>query len=226
MAGAAGFRPATPVDTGLNPRPSPLRRDAPDANGAFALAVSRLRPYLVRVARARLRDDALADDMVQDTLLAALDGGSAFRGEAALRTWLTAILLRRIADGMRQRCRWGPVPLAGTPTPDDAERPTGDGVAAHAEAIDWMDPQRRLEGRQLLDAFARHLETLAPTAARLLALRAFDGLDNDAAAQALGLSADKAALLLHRTRARLRRELGAAPRPPARRSTRAALHVG
>jgi RNA polymerase sigma-70 factor (ECF subfamily) len=198
---------------------------APKAGAAFAEAVSRQRPYLVRLARARLRDDALADDMVQDTLVAALQGGDDFRHQASLRTWLTAILLRRIADGLRRQRRWIPLADSGAMPTDDSEEAFDDRLATSAEAVEWMDPQRRLESRQLLDALARSLTALAPTAARLLALREFDGLGNNAAAQLLGLSPSKAALLLHRTRAKLRRSLADPVHAPASGARAAAAHV-
>jgi RNA polymerase sigma-70 factor (ECF subfamily) len=206
--------------------PAPQRdATAPAPGGAFAEAVSRQRPYLVRFARARLYDDALAEDMVQDTLVAALQRGDAFRRQASLRTWLTAILLRRIADGMRRQRRWVPLADDGAAPTDDDDRASDVGVATGAEAIDWMDPQRRVESRQLLDALGRSLTALAPTAARLLALREFDGLGNDAAARLLGLSPGKATLLLHRTRARLRRSLADPVHAPSRGARAAAAHV-
>jgi RNA polymerase sigma-70 factor (ECF subfamily) len=211
----------------LSPRALAPQRDAtPLAAGrAFAEAVSRQRPYLVRFARARLRDDALADDMVQDTLLAALQGADGFRRQASLRTWLTAILLRRIADGLRRQHRW--MPLADGAVPSDDDDRAGDGdTAAGAEAIDWLDPQRQLESRQMLDVLGRSLATLTPTAARLISLRELDGLGNAEAAQALGLSPGKAALLLHRTRASLRRAVAASGRVPSRGAVATPAHVG
>jgi RNA polymerase sigma-70 factor (ECF subfamily) len=45
------------------------------------------RSYLLRVARLQLRDEALAEDVVQETLLAAL-AGTGFSGKSSLRTWL------------------------------------------------------------------------------------------------------------------------------------------
>jgi RNA polymerase sigma-70 factor (ECF subfamily) len=212
----------------LNPLAAVPRRDgtAPATDAAFAEAVSRHRPYLVRFARARLRDEALVEDMVQDTLVAALQGAQGFRRQASLRTWLTAILLRRIADGLRRQRRWTPLADNDASPTDDDDRTWDGGAATRAEAIDWLDPQRRLESRQTLDALERSLTALAPTAARLLALREFDGLGNHAAAQALGLSAAQAALLLHRTRAALRQSLAVSGRAPSRGAKAAAGHVG
>jgi RNA polymerase sigma-70 factor (ECF subfamily) len=62
------------------------------------------RGYLMRVARLQLRDEALAEDVVQETLLAAL-AGSGFSGKSSLRTWLTGILKHKIVDAIRKKQR-------------------------------------------------------------------------------------------------------------------------
>jgi len=180
----------------------------------FAAAVSRHRPYLVRVARQRLRDDALIDDVVQETLLAALQGADRFEHKASLRTWLTSILLRRIVDGVRhQRRHWS--------TGGEATADTDDGVTLDedrgdpTEPIDWLDPQRRLEGRQFLAVLSDGLKALPPQAAHVFALREIDGMSNDEAARQLGVTPGHSALLLHRARNRLREVLSARQQQPA-----------
>jgi RNA polymerase sigma factor (sigma-70 family) len=62
------------------------------------------RGYLLRVARLQLRDEALAEDVVQDTLLAALSG-KGFAGKSSLKTWLTGILKHKIVDAIRRKQR-------------------------------------------------------------------------------------------------------------------------
>jgi RNA polymerase sigma-70 factor (ECF subfamily) len=191
----------TSTATDADPMNAPTRPD-------FAAAVCSHRDYLVRYATRRLADPAAAEDAVQETLLAALQASDRFERRATLRTWLTGILQRRMADGLRRRYR-APLPeseLRSAPGPDDDadDKPTG--ATAH-EAIDWIDPQRRLEGRQLVGRVAEAFGALPPLAARVVALRVFDGLDNDAAARALGLGARRCAGLLSRARARLRAAL-------------------
>src|SRR5258708_12408751 len=60
------------------------------------------RPYLVRYALAQLRDAQLAEEAVQEALLAALEGIAGFGGKSTLRTWLTSILRFKIADLQRR----------------------------------------------------------------------------------------------------------------------------
>lgn len=169
------------------------------------------RPYLVRFASRHLRDAAQVQDMVQETLLAALQGAERFENKASVRTWLTAILLRRIADTLRQHHRRPMVAADNHARHGDAGGGGfDDDESAAAEPIDWVDPQRRLESRQALAALAQRLAALPPIAARVLALREFEGLSNEAAARELGLTPHHSAVLLHRARNRLRAELAPA----------------
>ena len=75
------------------------------------------RAYLLRVARLQLRDDAQAEDVVQETLLAALSG-SGFSGKSSLKTWLTGILKHKIVDAIRRKQR-EPIAVSGFGDLDD-----------------------------------------------------------------------------------------------------------
>src|SRR3954468_17573105 len=74
---------------------------APAADPRFAEIQSH-RPYLVRYATAQLRDSALAEEVVQEALLAALEGIDRFGGRSSLRTWLTSILRFKIVALQRR----------------------------------------------------------------------------------------------------------------------------
>ena len=60
--------------------------------------LQQVRSYLLRYARLRLRDPVLAEDVVQETLLAAFDDGAAFSGRSEYKSWLVGILKRKIID--------------------------------------------------------------------------------------------------------------------------------
>ena len=57
---------------------------------------------LCRYARSRVPDQAAVEDVVQETLLAALRDQSPFRDDSAMRTWLIGILRHKIADHWRK----------------------------------------------------------------------------------------------------------------------------
>ena len=61
--------------------------------------------YLQSYALRKVNDRNLAEDLVQDTLLAALNSGSQFEGRSSMRTWLTGILKHKIVDTFRERLR-------------------------------------------------------------------------------------------------------------------------
>ncbi|HVL58509.1 MAG TPA: sigma-70 family RNA polymerase sigma factor, partial [Burkholderiaceae bacterium] len=64
------------------------------------------RRAMLRFARRKIRDEALAEDTVQDALLAALSARSSFQGQSALRTWLIGILNHKIQDAFRRETRY------------------------------------------------------------------------------------------------------------------------
>ncbi len=202
-AGATTFGDPLPtLGSIVNPvSPAAMNNDLP----ALADAVCQHRPDLMRFASRRLRDAALAEDLVQDTLLAALQGAASFGHQASLRTWLTGILKNRIADSLR---RAGRSPEAGHGSGRTADAgDTEDDERPGPEAVDWIDPPRHLAGRQFLDSLAACLAGLPQAEERLFTLREINGLDHEAAAAELHLSPRHASVLLHRARNRLRQGL-------------------
>jgi RNA polymerase sigma-70 factor (ECF subfamily) len=91
----------------------------------------------------------------------------------------------------RQRSGWVPLETAGALTRGDAEE----------------DPERRSRNAELRRALRLALARLSPRAAEFFALRYFEGLGNAEIAELAGVSQGVVAVLLHRTRARLRKEL-------------------
>jgi len=63
------------------------------------------RAYLLRVAMLQLRNNEAAEDVVQDTLIAALQGAAGFSGRSSVKTWLTGILKHKIVDAIRRKTR-------------------------------------------------------------------------------------------------------------------------
>ena len=61
--------------------------------------------YLFKYAVFRLRDATLAEDAVQETLLAALQAYHSFAGRGSERTWLVGILKHKVMDHFRRVCR-------------------------------------------------------------------------------------------------------------------------
>lgn len=75
------------------------------ADEGLANSLKAHRKYLLRYALFQLRDASLAEDAVQDTLVAALAQGEGFAGRSQLLTWLTSILKHKVIDLVRKRGR-------------------------------------------------------------------------------------------------------------------------
>lgn len=169
--------------------------------------IAALRPQLLRFARVQLRDEAAAEDAVQETLLAGLAGEKRFEGRAALRTWLISILKNKLVDHIRRRAR---EPNAGelleATQGDESDFDAlflEDGHWAEAPA-GWGDPHRTLENRHFHDIFEACLELLPEQTARVFLMREMLGLETAEICQELTLSSTNCWVVLYRARMRLR----------------------
>ena len=178
---------------------------APRADARFAGELEAHRAYLFRVAHLQLRDRAAADDVVQDTLVAALAGG--FSGRSSLRTWLTGILKHKIVDAIRRRRR-DPLPMAdlGASDPDgDDFDALFDAEGAWAEAPrQWSSPDGALEQREFFDVLEVCLEKLPAATARVFLMREVLELDAEEICRELAITSNNLWVILYRARLALR----------------------
>ena len=189
--------------------PREVSRSDPNASGPQVLPPEDLpiyRPALLRYASLQIRDPAVAEDVVQNTLLAALQALPGFRGDCAPTTWLVGILKRQIVDHYRRSSREAPLPAAGDGEPDvdlldrlfaaDGHWRAGPGV--------WEDPEQSLDQEAFLAAFEACLKGLAGRAGQVFALREVLELEPDEICKDLGITPSNYWVLMHRARLRLR----------------------
>lgn len=159
---------------------------------------------LYRYALVRVRNPATAEDLVQETLLAALTARARFAGQSALRTWLIAILRNKLVDHFRRHSR--EAPLADDPPDDAVEAMFEDHPDQHWRSPPsvWANPAGALEQRQFWQAFTDCLQQLPPRQAQVFGLCELDGLSGEEICKVLGLSASNLWVLMHRARLRLR----------------------
>lgn len=156
---------------------------------------------LRRFARQRVRDRALAEDVVQDALLAALDALPTFQGHSSLRTWLMGILTHKIKDAFRSEARY--VPLA-----EEGEARPPDQVAwLHAAAPAADDTEREVSRRRFAAALADAVARLPHSLREVFQLQAIDGLATRDVCDRLGISEGNCWVRLHRARKILSTEL-------------------
>jgi RNA polymerase sigma-70 factor (ECF subfamily) len=157
---------------------------------------------LFRYAVQRTRSRDVAEDLVQETLLAALEARGSFRGHSAERTWLTAILRHNIVDHLRRALPAQLAEAPDDPPPPDPFRRRGNWKVRPAE---WTgDPHALLERDEFRQVLSACLSKLPPRTASVFLLREAEEIGSEKICQELGISATNLWAMLHRARSRLR----------------------
>ena len=171
----------------------------------FASRCNSHRGYLLRVAALQLRDNDLAEDVVQDTLVAALSGAQGFSGRSSLKTWLTGILKHKIVDAIRRRSR-DPVvaPLDEETQLEDMDALFDESGHWEHPPADWGDPESSLSRAQFMDVLQLCLEKLPPNTARVFVMREVLDLDSAEICKELAITSTNLWVILYRARIALR----------------------
>jgi RNA polymerase sigma-70 factor (ECF subfamily) len=174
---------------------------------AFVFLVERYHGSMLRVATAFVPSRAVAEEVVQDTWLAALRGLSRFEGRSSLRTWLFRILVNRArSTGVREQRS---VPVADAGPAVDATRFGVDG-AWIAPPEQWIEEaESRLAAGKLNVLLRAALEGLPDRQREIVTLRDVEGMSSQEACEVLGISEANQRVLLHRGRSKLRSALEA-----------------
>lgn len=163
------------------------------------------RRHLLKFAMLQVRDQAAAEDLVQDTFAAAIAALDRFEGRASLRTWLTSILLNKVADHRRTSGR--EISMDAHEGEDGVE-----GIDAFFQANGryvempraWGNPDEALMQSRFYGVLELCIQGLTPAAGRVFLLRELMGLSIQEICKELGLSESNCSVLLHRSRIRLR----------------------
>lgn len=163
------------------------------------------RPYLLRYALLQLRNPDQAEDVVQETLLAALEGRARFSGLSSVKTWLTGILKHKIIDAIRRKAR--EQPLVNADDGSDAETVDtlfkSDGHWQQMPAT-WGDPEQALENRKFWEIFETCSRLMPERTARVFMLREVMEMTTDEICQELDITPTNLWVILHRARLALR----------------------
>jgi RNA polymerase sigma-70 factor (ECF subfamily) len=157
---------------------------------------------LYRFALARVRQRTVAEDLVQETLLAALSAQKNFKGDSSERTWLIGILKNKLIDHWRKSSREAP-----SPTDDETvDRLFEDDAEQHwrQEPKAWANPDSALQDKQFWAVLQECLKGLPENQARAFCLTEFDGLPGAEVCKVLNVASTNFWVLLYRARVRLR----------------------
>ncbi|MFC4159829.1 sigma-70 family RNA polymerase sigma factor [Chitinimonas lacunae] len=169
--------------------------------------LAQYRDYLLRYALYQLRDETLAEDVVQDTLLAAVQAREGFAAQSSVRTWLTGILKHKIIDLQRRQTR-DPLLLDGPADEEDLSDFDSlfdrTGHWGSDGPRHWADPEAALTQRDFWSVYQRCAERLPKRTALVFAMRENLGCEIDEICQNLDISATNCSVLLYRARMSLR----------------------
>jgi RNA polymerase sigma-70 factor (ECF subfamily) len=189
-----------------------LRRLRAGDRAAFAALVQRHGGAMVRFARFFTRSSALAEDLVQETWVAALEGLESFEGRSSLRTWLFRILVNKARTRLARERK--SVPFSSLAPPDE-EKPAvdadrfGPAGAWDDPPVPWSeeDPERLAQGVETRAAIEAAIAELPDAQRAVITLRDIDGLETDEICNLLAITVTNQRVLLHRARAKVRQAL-------------------
>jgi len=162
--------------------------------------------YLFNFAVGQVRDTNVAEDLVQETFLAALKAHDRFGGKSSERTWLTGILRHKLYDHLRRVCRERPVRQEPSPTRND-EAWDDSLLWLHDVSAECAGPGRRMELAEFQQALETALGKLPPRLAQVFQLYEIQEQSNPEVCQQLQISESNLWVMLHRARKQLRDEL-------------------
>jgi RNA polymerase sigma-70 factor (ECF subfamily) len=187
------------------PCAAPMTTPTPTPVPALAAELDAHRSYLLRIARLQLRNDELAEDCVQDTLVAALQGAGGFSGRSSVRTWLTGILRHKIVDAIRRKTSAPTFASLDDECRIDDFDPLFDDTG-HWEnpPADWGNPEGDLERKDFLRIMEICLEKLPPNTARVFMMREVMELESDEICKELSITPTNLWVIMYRARMALR----------------------
>lgn len=160
-------------------------------------------------AMGQLHDTHHAEDMVQETLKAALQSHASYSGRATVKTWLIGILKHKIVDFIRKQVREITVDDIHALSDAAAECDADDLFDARGHWVrppnDWGNPDKMLHNQQFLDAFETCLGHMKPALAHIFTLKEVSGLSNREICNKLDITATNCGVMLYRARMGLRR---------------------
>ena len=165
--------------------------------------VDRYGDYLYRFAISRVRDPSVAEDLVQETFLAALGSIKSFASRSSPKTWLTGILKHKIIDYFRRKAK-----------------DSGNDVETAVQALEglfdakghwkvgpdeWVgNPQNLYEKKEFMKVLNDCLSELSSRLASVFILREIVGETTAEICKALEITATNCWVMLYRARTYLR----------------------
>lgn len=170
--------------------------------------IAEQRSVLFRYALLQLHNSEWADDVVQETLLAALQSVAGFEAKAGIRTWLIGILKHKIADHWRRSARAEVTLSFEGSEENDSDGEDDDFFSGNGSwnggPRTWGDPDAALKQQEFWAIYETCQNNLPPKMAKVFMLRELVGLEASEVCQETELSEANYWVTMHRARLRLR----------------------
>ncbi|GKS64809.1 RNA polymerase sigma24 factor [Nitrospira sp.] len=214
-------RPLSPVTQPLcvgtvatNPEEPLLARLRRGDGGTFDKLVTKHHGALIRMAMGYVADREVAEEVVQDTWIAVIEGLGRFEGRSSLRTWIFGIMIHKAKDrGVREKRH---VTFSAFDSKSDENDEAVDPARFHQsgewaghwaippQPWDEQTPEKLLASQQAVSAMQRAIEALPPTLKEVLILRDVEGVEAKEACHILKITETNLYVRLHRARERVR----------------------
>ena len=157
--------------------------------------------YLYNYAFGQVRDASDAEDLVQETFLAALKARDRINRHASERTWLVSILRHKICDHFRRKCRER---LPGHDDVSNQQRFDRSILWIHETAADCILPSRRIDLNDFRASLESALRKLPPRIAQAFSMYEMDECASADVCSRMNISEQNLWTMVHRARKRLR----------------------
>ena len=185
---------------------------------AFASLIDQYASTMLCLAMIYVTTWAVAEEVVQETWLAVLEGLNRFEGRSSLKTWLFRILTNCAKTRAQREGR--SIPFSSLSDDDDNSAepvtdpdrflPVGRQWARHGVLFpsNWKEtPEERFLSQEMYTCIGRAIEALPLNQRKIITLRDIEGWSSDEACNTLGISEGNQRVLLHRARSKVRTAL-------------------
>ena len=187
------------------------KRIAAGEEAAFLALLEAIGPTLKRLTRTFVGNSAIAEEVLQETWAAIVDGCGSFEGRSGLKTWACRILINTAKKRTAREARSVPMSSLGDGeehTVDPSRfAPEGYWVAPPTPFGEGKTPEGLALHKEVREHIQRALEELPEAQRTVVTLRDVEGWDPQEVCNALDLTETNQRVLLHRGRARIRAAL-------------------
>lgn len=184
------------------------------------MLVTQYHPSLVRLANIYVNNEAVAEDVAQETWLGVLKGLDRFEGRSSLKTWIFTILTNRAKTRAQREKRTLPFSALEDPDSDPGELSVTPGRFRPPDSPDWpghwkpdekptpwISPEANVLSQELRNRIELAIAQLPPGPRAVITMRDLEGWSSEEVCNVLEISETNQRVLLHRARAKVRRAL-------------------